>query len=182
MASTIAFVRSRPLSRTWTSPIFQLMPRPKLQPSPSTSKELTSFLPMKPTPTLKVMGMLLKFIKKNSSRTLPVSLKGIRLWRRRMKRPLSFSNSFFFFTCKLLIFDHLKELHPSPPLTLDVNTCLFVGFYSLSLFIRRLCLFIHMFLFVSNFWNMFLFVHLRNYLFENLIYPSSLVFLNYTMG
>ena len=87
--------------------------------------------------TLKVTRMLLKLTKKNSSRMLPIILKGIRLWRRRPKRPLPFSRSFFFFTCKLLAFDLLRELYPFLPLTLDVNFCLFVGFYSLSLFIRH---------------------------------------------
>ena len=46
--------------------------------------------------TLKVTRMLLKFTKKNSSRTLPIILKGIRLWRRRPKRPLPFSVVFSF--------------------------------------------------------------------------------------
>ena len=151
MTLMTAFVKSRPLFQTWTSPTFQLMPRLRLQPSPSSLKESMSFLLMKPILTLKVTGMLLKLIKKNPLRTFPVSLKGIRLWKRRMKRPLPFSSSFFFFTCKLLTFDHLRELYSFFPLTLNVNTCLFMGFYSPSLFISRLCLFIHTLLSVSNF-------------------------------
>ena len=110
MTLMTAFVKSRPLFQTWTSPTFQLMPRLRLQPSPSSLKESMSFLLMKPILTLKVTGMLLKLIKKNPLRTFPVSLKGIRLWKRRMKRPLPFSSSFFFFTCKLLTFDHLRGL------------------------------------------------------------------------
>ena len=137
-----AFVKSRPLFQTWTSPTFQLMPRLRLQPSPSSLKESMSFLLMKPILTLKVTGMLLKLIKKNPLRTFPVSLKGIRLWKRRMKRPLPFSSSFFFFTCKLLTFDHLRELYSFLPLTLNVNTCLFVGFY-FTIFIYPSLMFVH---------------------------------------
>ena len=86
--------------------------------------------------------MLPKLIEKNPSRTFPISLKEIRLWRRRMKRTLPFSNNFFFFAWKLLTFDYLRELYQFLLLTLNVNTCLFVGFYSPSLFIYHLC-FIH---------------------------------------
>ena len=88
MVLKTAFVRSKPLSLTWTFHIFLSMPRLRLQLSPSTPKELMSSLPMRPILTLKVMRMLLKLIKKNSSRMVPVILKGIRLWRRRMTRPL----------------------------------------------------------------------------------------------
>ena len=60
---------------------------------------------------LKVMRRLLMLIKKNLLRTVPINLKGIRQLRRRMKRPLPFSNSFllFLFTCTLLTFDHLRK-------------------------------------------------------------------------
>ena len=146
-----ASVRLKPLSLTWTFHTFLSMPRLRLQLSPSTPKESMSPLPIRPIPTLKVTGMLLKLIKKNLLRTLPVILKGISQWRRKIKRPLPFNNSFFILSCKLLIFDHWRELYPFLPLTLDVNIFHFVSFYSLSLFIRRLCMFIHMLLSVSNF-------------------------------
>ena len=109
---TTASVRSKPLSLTWTFHMCLSMPRLRLQFSPSTLKEPTSSLPMKPIPTPKVTRMLLKLIKKNPSRTLPIILKGIRLWRRRMRRLLPFSSSFFFFTCKLLTFDNCNHSFP----------------------------------------------------------------------
>ena len=153
------------------------MPRLKLRPNSSTPKELTSSSPMRPIPTLKVMGMLFKLTKKNPSRTLPVTLRWIKLWRRRPKRPLSFSHSFFFFTCKFLAFDLLRDyIHFFCWLK-----CLFVGFYSLSLFICRLYLFVHMLHYVSKFWDMFLLVNLRNYLFENLIYLSTYLLMDFTI-
>ena len=153
------------------------MPRLRLRPNSSTPKELTSSSPMRPIPTLKVMGMLFKLTKKNLSRTLPVTLRWIKLWRRRPKRPLSFSHSFFFFTCKFLAFDLLRDyIHFFCWLK-----CLFVGFYSLSLFICRLYLFVHMLHYVSKFWDMFLLVNLRNYLFENLIYLSTYLLMDFTI-
>jgi len=52
-------------SLTWIVLMFSLMPRLRLLPSPSTSKEPTSFSSMRPTPTLKVTVMVLMLTKKN---------------------------------------------------------------------------------------------------------------------
>jgi len=46
-----------------------------------------------------------------------------------------------------------------------------MGFYLLFLFIHHLRLLIHMLLFVSNFWSMFLLVHLRNLFIRELNIP-----------
>ena len=47
-----------------------------------------------------------------------------------------------------------------------------MGFYSLFLFICRLRLLIHMLLSISNFWSMFLFIHLRNLFIQELNIPD----------
>ena len=99
MNLTIASVKSRPLSWTWTFPTSPLMPRPKLQPSPSTPKEPKSFLLMKPTPTLKLKGMLPLLTMKNLLGTVPVNLKGTRKLRRMKNLPTASSIFFFFFFC-----------------------------------------------------------------------------------
>ena len=73
------------------------MPKPKLQPSPSTPKEPTSSLPMKPTPTLKMTGMLLMLTKKNPLGMVSVNLKGTKRLKRMKNLPPSSSSVFFFF-------------------------------------------------------------------------------------
>ena len=86
-----------------------------------------------------------------------------------MKGLLQLSNGFFFLLCKSLTFDHFKELYPFPPLTLDVNILLFV----FIIFIYPSLMFVHM---MPSIFNMFLFVHLRNYLFENFNIPIQFGF------
>ena len=56
-----------------------------------------------------------------------------------MKGLLQLSSGFFLLLCKSLTFDHFKELYPFPPLTLDVNICLFafIIFIYLSLIFVR---------------------------------------------
>ena len=82
------FVRLKPFSLIWTFHMSLLTPKLRLQTSPSIPREPTNFSLRRPILTLKVTGMLPKLIKKNLSRTLPVTLKEIRLWKRRMKGPL----------------------------------------------------------------------------------------------
>ena len=70
-----------------------------------------------------------------------------------MKGPLQLSSSFFLL-CKSYTFDHFKVPYPFPPLTLDVNICLFVFIifiYPSLIFVRSYVAFCFQHVFVCPF-------------------------------
>ena len=63
---------------------------------PVYSEGIDKLFAEKPTPTLKLTGVLLMLIKKNPLGMVPVNLKGIRRLRKMKNLPLASSSSFFF--------------------------------------------------------------------------------------